>query len=103
MTSQGSSEVASDPPEGSLSVPAFPVVGVGASAGGLEAVSQLLQSLPPDPGLALLVVLHLSPDFKSELPEVLGRASAMPFGRPLTACASRSTASTPSRPAKASH
>src|SRR5262249_22013900 len=55
-----------------------PVVGVGASAGGLEAVTQLLQSVPGEPGLALLLAMHLHPDFKSELPEILSRVSPIP-------------------------
>jgi two-component system CheB/CheR fusion protein len=43
----------------------FPVVGVGASAGGLEAFTELLEGLSPDPGLALLFAAHLDPHQKS--------------------------------------
>jgi two-component system CheB/CheR fusion protein len=64
-------------PDESAGLP-FLVVGVGASAGGLEAYTELLQELPPDPGLALLVVSHLDPGHQSHLPEILGRASKMP-------------------------
>ncbi len=58
-------------------VPDFPVVGVGASAGGLEAFTELLENLPPKPGLALLFVLHVDPHHKSQLPEILTRITAM--------------------------
>jgi two-component system CheB/CheR fusion protein len=55
----------------------FPVVGVGASAGGLEAFRQLLSSLPPDPGLALVLVPHLEPARASLLGEVLASATSL--------------------------
>src|SRR5262245_13723480 len=48
------------------------VVGIGASAGGLEAVTELLQNLPPRPGLAFVVVQHLDPTHTSALPSLLG-------------------------------
>jgi two-component system CheB/CheR fusion protein len=56
----------------------FLVVGVGASAGGLEAYTELLEAMPAEPGLALIVVSHLDPDHKSHLPEILTRVSKMP-------------------------
>jgi two-component system CheB/CheR fusion protein len=56
----------------------FLVAGVGASAGGLEAYTELLGELPSNPGLALLVVSHLDPDQKSHLAEILGRISKIP-------------------------
>jgi two-component system CheB/CheR fusion protein len=56
----------------------FVVAGVGASAGGLEAYSELLEALPENPGLALLLVSHLDPGQKSHLPEILGRVSKLP-------------------------
>jgi two-component system CheB/CheR fusion protein len=56
----------------------FPVVGVGASAGGLEAITQLLGALPNDTGMAFLVVQHLDPRHASRLPELLARATGMP-------------------------
>jgi two-component system CheB/CheR fusion protein len=56
----------------------FPVVGIGASAGGLDAVTRLLEGLPADPGLAILVVLHLDPHFKSELPALLAASTRIP-------------------------
>jgi two-component system, chemotaxis family, CheB/CheR fusion protein len=56
----------------------FPIVGVGASAGGLEAFSQLLRYLPVDSGMAFVLVQHLDPDHESALTEILARAAAMP-------------------------
>ncbi len=56
----------------------FPVVGVGASAGGLEAMEQLLQHLPSDPGVAVVFVQHLSPEHASSLSDILPRSTKMP-------------------------
>ena len=56
----------------------FPVVGIGASAGGLEALSALLDGLPPSPGLAAVVVQHLAPHHESILPELLARHTTIP-------------------------
>jgi two-component system CheB/CheR fusion protein len=64
--------------EEALDLP-FPVVGVGASAGGLEAFSELLSHLQAEPGLAILFVLHLEPYHKSHLAEVLARVTSMPI------------------------
>src|SRR3954453_5845918 len=57
---------------------AFPIVGVGASAGGLEAVSQLLKALPVDTGMGFVLVQHLAPSHPSMLPEILSRTTKMP-------------------------
>ncbi len=56
----------------------FPVVCVGASAGGLEAFTQLLGALPTDTGMAFVLVTHLSPSHASHLAEILSRATQMP-------------------------
>ena len=56
----------------------FFVVGIGASAGGLEAVTQFLRSLPPDPGMAFLFVLHLDPTHPSRISEILQRTAPIP-------------------------
>jgi two-component system, chemotaxis family, CheB/CheR fusion protein len=56
----------------------FWVAGIGASAGGLEALTALLQSLPADPGLSLVLVLHLSRDRESEIAALLSRATSLP-------------------------
>jgi two-component system, chemotaxis family, CheB/CheR fusion protein len=49
----------------------FPVVGIGALAGGLDAVSELLAELPAKTGMAFLFVQHLSPSHQSYLTEIL--------------------------------
>jgi two-component system CheB/CheR fusion protein len=54
------------------------VVGIGASAGGLEALTRLFRRLRPDLGLAYVAVVHLSPDHSSDYPEILQRAASMP-------------------------
>ncbi len=56
----------------------FPVVGVGASAGGLEAFTQLLKALPAETGMAFVLVQHLAPSHPSALAEILSRATKMP-------------------------
>lgn len=56
----------------------FPIVGIGASAGGLEAFTSLLQHLPPDTGMAFVLVQHLSPSHKSLLTSLLEKKTAMP-------------------------
>jgi two-component system, chemotaxis family, CheB/CheR fusion protein len=55
----------------------FPVVGIGASAGGLEAFTQLLSHLPADTGMAFVLIQHLDPKHKSLLREILARVTAM--------------------------
>ena len=57
---------------------AFPIVGIGASAGGLEAITQLLEHLPSTTGMAFVVIQHLDPSHASQLPEILSRKSTMP-------------------------
>jgi two-component system CheB/CheR fusion protein len=56
----------------------FPVVGIGASAGGLEAFTQLLSHLPIDTGMAFVLVQHLDPNQKSLLTEILAKTTAIP-------------------------
>jgi len=55
----------------------FPVVAIGASAGGLEAMSILLKNLSADTGMAFIYVQHLSPDHKSFLPSILSKITKM--------------------------
>lgn len=57
------------------------IVGVGASAGGLEALERLFEAMPPQTGMAFAVVQHLSPDFKSLTDELLGRRTRIPIHR----------------------
>ncbi|MEP6861133.1 MAG: chemotaxis protein CheB [Deltaproteobacteria bacterium] len=54
------------------------VVGIGASAGGLESLEHLFAAIPQDTGLAFVVVQHLSPDFRSLMDELIARHSDMP-------------------------
>lgn len=55
----------------------FLTVGIGASAGGLEAFKRFFTAMPADTGMAFVLVQHLSPDHKSMLAELLGRSTAM--------------------------
>ncbi|WP_028103867.1 CheR family methyltransferase [Pseudoduganella violaceinigra] len=56
----------------------FPLIGIGASAGGLQALQRLLPGLPSEPGLAIVVIMHLPADLPSHLAEALQRCSKMP-------------------------
>src|SRR5712692_9456385 len=69
---------ASAEPSPETSTPAFPVVGIGASAGGLEAFTHLLKHLPADTGMGFVLVQHLDPDHESALAQILARATSMP-------------------------
>ncbi len=62
-------------------VPPNYVVGIGASAGGLESLEKLFRNLPTDTGMAFVVLQHLSPDFKSMMLELLGRDTTMAIHR----------------------
>jgi len=55
----------------------FPVVGIGASAGGLQALLSLFENMPPAPGMAFVVILHLSPDHESNVAAILQRVTAL--------------------------
>jgi len=56
----------------------YPVVAMGASAGGLEAYIEVLQNLPADTGMSFIVLSHLSADKKSHLTEILSKRTSMP-------------------------
>ncbi len=56
----------------------FPIVGIGASAGGLEAFTSFLSKVPVDSGMAFILVQHLDPSQPSRLTELLGKASPIP-------------------------
>jgi two-component system, chemotaxis family, CheB/CheR fusion protein len=56
----------------------FPIVGIGSSAGGLEALQKLFGAMPADSGLAFIVAAHLDPNQKSHLSELLRRCTKMP-------------------------
>lgn len=53
------------------------IVGIGASAGGLNAVTQLISGLPSNTGMSFVIIQHLSPDFKSLMPELLAKHTKM--------------------------
>ena len=57
------------------------IVGVGASAGGLEAIEQMFKSMPTDTGMAFVIVQHLAPNFKSLMDELLSRWTDIPVKR----------------------
>lgn len=56
----------------------FPVVGIGASAGGLDAFRKIIAGIPADSGMAYVVVQHLSPDYDSKLTEILSQQTNLP-------------------------
>jgi two-component system CheB/CheR fusion protein len=56
-------------------------VGIGASAGGLEALDAFFENTPPDTGMAFVVVQHLSPDYKSLMVDLLSKRTSMPVHR----------------------
>jgi two-component system CheB/CheR fusion protein len=81
------SEVEPEPPRapepeskqaGEGTAPLFPIAGIGASAGGLEACRRLLTALPTDTGLGFVIVSHLDPDHHSMLASLLSNATKMP-------------------------
>src|SRR5262249_56980324 len=55
----------------------FPIVGVGASAGGVEALHDLFKSMPPEPGMAFVIISPPAPKRERSLPEILASARAM--------------------------
>src|ERR1035441_6801356 len=55
----------------------FPIVGIGASAGGLEALEHFLSRVPKNSGLAFVIVQHLDPTRKGIMPELLQRTTSM--------------------------
>ena len=65
-------------PEEEKDPPVVPVVGMGASAGGLNALEGLLPAIPVDSGLAFVVVQHLDPDHESSLAALLRRLAPIP-------------------------
>lgn len=55
----------------------YPIVAIGASAGGLEAITQLLKHLPPDTGMAYVYIQHLDPNHESMLSSILAKSTQM--------------------------
>ncbi len=71
-------EGATDTRDESRADGSFPIVGIGASAGGLEAFTALLKHLPLDTGMGFVLVQHLDPEHESALTQLLGRATSLP-------------------------
>ncbi|WP_404308582.1 chemotaxis protein CheB [Neorhodopirellula lusitana] len=72
-----SDQTHSEPADGeSHSDPSY-IIGIGASAGGLEAIESFFDNMPPETGMAFVIVQHLSPDFKSLMDELLARHTKM--------------------------
>src|SRR5512135_2263352 len=63
--------------EGKDKVDEFPIVGIGASAGGLDPIRKLLKNLPINTGMAFVVIQHLATGQESMLPEILSRSTKM--------------------------
>src|ERR1039458_8871770 len=76
---RGAAGIAPIPPvkSGRSADPSFPIVGIGASAGGLEALVQFLEHVPADSGMAFVIIQHLDPTHKGMMPELLQRATSM--------------------------
>ena len=72
----------------------FFVVGVGASAGGLKAIKTLLEGMPTAPGMAFVVVLHLSPKHESNAAAIFQPSTRMPVLQVTDASRSSATTST---------
>ena len=76
--SQVDSEALLSPPVTTTPVvPDFPIVGIGASAGGLEAIELFLHNVPEKSGMAFVIVLHLDPNHKGMMAELLQRSTSM--------------------------
>ena len=55
-----------------------PMVGLGGSAGSIQALTEFFRAMPPDSGMAFVVILHLSPTHESSIADLLGRVTSMP-------------------------
>lgn len=75
----------------------FPVVGIGASAGGIAALRTFFAAAPEKPGMAFIVVLHLHPEHESHLADLLRKVVKLPCMRSTATRRSSATTSTSSR------
>ena len=78
VRSRGKEAAIETPHDESTHKSGFPIVGIGASAGGLEAFTALLKALSPDLGMAFVFVPHLDPTRESAFSQILARATSMP-------------------------
>lgn len=76
MAAPKKNKTKSQPP---ATVQNFPIIGIGASAGGLDAFKKFLEAIPIDSGMAYVLVQHLDPTHDSILPEILSRATKIPI------------------------
>src|SRR5260370_12657736 len=75
----GSSPAGEDPPsKAATHSGSFPVVAIGASAGGLEAYTEFFKALPANTGMAFVVVQHLDPNHRSLLADIISKTAKMP-------------------------
>ena len=65
-------------PETEPDTKSFPIVGIGASAGGLEAFTQFFKNMPPNSGVAFVLIQYLDPHHASRMPELLNKYTEMP-------------------------
>ena len=56
----------------------FPIIGLGGSAGAIGPLQTFFSNMPPNPGMAFVVIMHLSPDYESNLDSILGKVTKMP-------------------------
>ncbi len=75
MAALSKNKIKSQPP---ATVQNFPIVGIGASAGGLDAFKLLVTAIPESSGMAYVLVQHLDPSHESILPEILQRVTKIP-------------------------
>lgn len=73
-----SKNVPQNQPELMMSHLPFPVVGIGASAGGLQALLKFFENMPSDNGMAFVIIMHLSPDHESSADKILQTVTRMP-------------------------
>ncbi|MES1982173.1 MAG: chemotaxis protein CheB [Pseudomonadota bacterium] len=97
---ENSPDIAAQPTYQAAGTNNFPIVGIGASAGGLDALEKFLSNVPIESGMAFVVVQHLAPESKSMLPELLQRATVMPVYQAQNAMQIRPNCVYVARPAK---
>ncbi|WP_233505945.1 chemotaxis protein CheB [Rhodoferax lacus] len=78
MPSSSNASAGPQPPQAQPQAPSFPLVGIGASAGGLQALQLFLGGVPPASGMAFVIVQHRDPTHDGQLVEILQRSTPMP-------------------------
>ena len=77
MTETTASEPSPEAPKGERQERSCPIIGIGASAGGIEALQEFLPAVPPESGFGYVVIVHLSPEHESFMAQILGRAGKL--------------------------